>query len=106
MIAAVYAFAVLFIAFRGGAAPVIDHADRNLAGRRRISSTAPAHPQAEGEVAGCHSRSSTRRSATRSSSSSSTIYYFGLLIFLWGKFQKRGQVKSTEVAPSHTAARW
>ena len=93
MLAATYAFGVMFLAFGVVPHQWIDHADKNLGWSKDKIIYGPGgilKPQALGRL-DTRSRCSTRRSAT-SSSSLIHVVFFGLIIFMWGWWQKRGQV--------------
>lgn len=100
MLAATYAFGVMFLAF--GVAPHqwIDHADKELGWSRDNIIYGPGgilKPQS----AGGWNPITLQYEAVRDIVVVQIhVVYFGLLIFMWVWWQKRGQVKTTEVEVS------
>jgi hypothetical protein len=100
MIAAVYAFGVMFIAFGVVPHQWIDHADKNLGW------TKAKHVHGPGGILKSKADGGWLPLTLQYESLRDTVvvlihvYYFGLLMFLWSKWQKRGQTKSTDVATS------
>ena len=100
MLGATYAFAVLFLAFGVVPHQWIDHADRNLGWSRTRIVYGPGgilKPQSEG---GWNPITLQYEAVRDIVVVVIHVYYFGLVIFLWTKWQKRGVSKSTDVATS------
>jgi hypothetical protein len=100
MLAATYVFGVLFIAFGVVPHQWIDHADKNLGWTKAKIVHGPGgilKPKAEGGWLPLTLQYEALRDTVVVIIH---VYYFGLMMFLWSKWQKRGQTKSTEVATS------
>jgi hypothetical protein len=101
MLASVYVFATMFIAFGVVPHQWIDHSDKNLGWTKNMIIYGPGDifkPQALGG----HFPFTMSYEAIRDIIVIVIhLWYFGLLIFLWSKWQKRGEVKAgTEIATS------
>jgi hypothetical protein len=100
MLAAVYTFAALFIAFGVVPHQWIDHSDKNLHWTKAKIIFGPGgilKPKAFGG----HFPFTMQYEAVRDIVVVLIhAYFFGVIIFLWLKWQKRGQTTSTEVATS------
>ena len=100
MIASVYAFGVMFLAFGIVPHQWIDHADKNLGWSKDKIVYGPGgilKPQS----AGGWNPITLQYEAIRDIVVVVIhVFYFGLMMFLWSKWQKRGQVKTTDVATS------
>jgi hypothetical protein len=100
MLAAVYVFGVMFLAFGIVPHQWIDHADKNLGWSRDRIVMGPGgilEPQALGGV--------LPLTITYEAIRDIVVVllhalYFGLIIFLWSWWQKRGQVKTAEIEVS------
>ena len=100
MLAAVYSFGVLFIAFGVVPHQWIDHSDKNLGWTKAKHIHGPGgilKPKADG---GWLPLTLQYEAVRDTVVVLIHVYYFGLLIFLWIYWQKRGQVKTTEIATS------
>ena len=100
MLASIYVFAVLFIAFGIVPHQWIDHADKELGWNKAKIVYGPfdiLKPQAYG---GWFPFTIPYEAIRDIVVVLIHVFYFGLLMFLWSKWQKRGQTKSTEVATS------
>ena len=100
MIAAVYAFAVMFLAFGIVPHQWIDHADKNLGWSRDRIVMGPGgilEPQVNG---GWMPLTITYEAIRDIVVVVLHVIYFGLLLFIWSWWQKRGQVKTTEIEVS------
>ena len=101
MLAAMFSFAVMFIAFGVVPHQWIDHADKNLGWTKSKIVYGPfdlMKPQAFG---GNFPLTVSYEAVRDIVVVVIHVWYFGLLIFLWGVWQKRGQTApSTEVATS------
>ncbi len=105
MLASTYAFGVMFLAF--GVAPHqwIDHADKNLGWSRDKFIFGPSlpflHDPLRPQSMGGWFPMTLQYEAVRDTVVVLIhVVYFGLLIFIWVWWQKRGQTKSAEVALS------
>jgi len=101
MFASMYAFGVMFLAFGVVPHQWIDHADKNLGWTKTKIIHGPGgilKPQALGG----NFPFTLQYEAVRDIVVVLIhVWFFGLLIFLWGKWQRRGQVStSTELATS------
>ncbi len=101
MLASVYVFGVMFIAFGVVPHQFIDHADKELGWSKNNVIFGPGDifkPQAYG---GWFPFTMSYEAVRDIVVIVIHLYYFGLLIWLWSAWQKRGQVKAgTEVATS------
>ena len=101
MIAAVYVFAVMFIAFGVVPHQWIDHADRNLDWSKSKIIYGPfdlLKPRANG---GQFPFTASYEAIRDTVVVVLHVWYFGLIIYLWGVWQKRGDAKpGTDVATS------
>ena len=97
MLAATYAFAVMFLAFGVVPHQWIDHADRNLGWSRDRLVLGPGQilkPQALG---GWMPLTLQYEAIRDTVVVLLHALYFGLIIFIWAWWQKRGQVKTAEI---------
>jgi len=101
MLAAMFAFAVMFIAFGVVPHQWIDHADKNLGWSKSKVIYGPfdlLKPQAFG---GSFPLTISYEAVRDTVVVLIHVWYFGLIIYLWGVWQRRGQAApSTEVATS------
>ncbi|HSB85939.1 MAG TPA: hypothetical protein VLD86_06520 [Ilumatobacteraceae bacterium] len=101
MIAAVYVFAAMFLAFGVVPHQWIDHADRNLGWSKSKIIYGPGDilkPKANG---GNFPFTASYEAIRDTVVVLLHVWYFGLIIYLWGVWQKRGETKpGTEVATS------
>ena len=101
MLASVYVFGIMFIAFGVVPHQFIDHADKELGWSKSNVIFGPGDifkPQAYG---GWFPFTMSYEAVRDIVVIVIHLYYFGLLIWLWSVWQKRGQVKAgTEVATS------
>ena len=100
MIGATYVFALLFLAFGVVPHQWIDHADKNLGWSKAKIVFGPfdlLKPQAFG---GWFPFTLQYEAIRDIIVIVIHVFYFGLMIWLWGKWQKRGQTTSTELATS------
>ena len=100
MLAAAYAFGVMFLAFGIVPHQWIDHADRNLGWSRDHIVMGPGgvlKPQALGRLDAAHAHYEAIRDVVVVILHA---VYFGLIIFIWSWWQKRGQVKTAEIEVS------
>jgi hypothetical protein len=100
MLAATYAFAVMFLAFGIVPHQWIDHADKNLGWSRDRLVLGPGQilkPQALGGWMPLTLQYEAIRDIIVVVLH---VIYFGLIIFLWSWWQKRGQVKTAEIEVS------
>ncbi len=101
MLASVYVFGIMFIAFGVVPHQFIDHADKELGWSKSNVIFGPGDifkPQAYG---GWFPFTMSYEALRDIVVIVIHLYYFGLLIWLWSVWQKRGQVKAgTEVATS------
>ena len=101
MLAAVYVFGVLFVAFGVVPHQWIDHADKNLGWTKAKIVYGPCDilkPQADGGWLPLTLQYEAIRDTVVVVIH---VCYFGLMMFLWSKWQKRGQAKSTERRDQH-----
>jgi hypothetical protein len=102
MLAAVYVFGTLFLAFGVVPHQWIDHSDKNLGWTKAKIVHGPGgilKPKAEGGWLPLTLQYEAIRDTVVVLIH---VFYFGLMLFLWSKWQKRGQVKAagTDVATS------
>ncbi len=100
MLAAVYVFGVMFLAFGIVPHQWIDHADKNLGWSRDRIVMGPGgilEPQALG---GRLPLTITYEAIRDIVVVLLHAFYFGLIIFMWSWWQKRGQVKTAEIEVS------
>ncbi len=100
MLAATYAFGVMFLAFGVVPHQWIDHADRNLGWSRDNIVLGPGEilkPQALGGWMPLTLQYEAIRDIVVVLLHA---IYFGLIIFIWAWWQKRGQVKTAEIEVS------
>ena len=100
MIAATFAFGVMFLAFGVVPHQWIDHADKNLGWNKAKIIYGPFNifqPKAYG---GNFPLTMQYEAVRDLVVVLIHVWYFGLLIFLWSKWQKRGKSTSTEVVTS------
>ena len=101
MLAAVYAFGTMFIAF--GVAPhqFIDHADKNLGWSKNLIIYGPGDILKPKALGGHFPFTMSYEAVRDIVVIVIHVWFFGLLIYLWGKWQKRGDVaRGTELATS------
>lgn len=101
MIASVYAFAAMFIAF--GVAPhqFIDYADKELGWNKTYIIYGPFDVLKPKALGGPFPFTMSYEAIRDIAVILIHVWYFGLMIFLWSKWQKRGDEKpSTELATS------
>jgi hypothetical protein len=101
MLASVYAFGVMFIAF--GVAPhqFIDHADKELGWSKNLVIYGPGDILKPKALGGWFPFTMSYEAIRDIVVIVIHVWYFGLMIWLWGKWQKRGDVKpGTELATS------
>ncbi len=100
MLAATFAFGVMFIAFGVVPHQWIDHADKNLGWNKAKIIYGP-YDLLKPKAFGGNFPFTMQYEAVRDTVVVLIhVWYFGLLIFLWNHWQKRGRTKSTEVATS------
>jgi len=102
MIGSVYAFGVMFLAFGIVPHQWIDHADKNLGWHKDKLVFGPGgilKPKADG---GWFPLTLQYEAVRDTVVVIIHVYYFGLLMFLWSKWQKRGQAPAagTEIETS------
>jgi len=100
MLGSVYVFGVLFLAFGVVPHQWIDHADKNLGWTKAKIIYGPfdiVKPQAYG---GWFPFTMQYEALRDIIVVVIHLFYFGLMLWLWSKWQKRGQTKSTELATS------
>jgi hypothetical protein len=100
MLSATYVFGVLFLAFGVVPHQWIDHADKNLEWTKAKIVHGPAgilKPQAEG---GWFPMTLQYEAIRDTVVVLIHVFYFGLMLWLWSKWQKRGDVKGTDVETS------
>jgi hypothetical protein len=96
MLAATYAFGVMFVAFGVVPHQFIDHADKELGWTRANLIYGPFDLLKPRSVGGRFNPINIGYEAVRDTVVVLIhVWYFGLIIFLWGFWQKRGQVKAT-----------
>lgn len=101
MLAAVYVFAVMFIAFGVVPHQWIDHSDKNLGWTKNLIIYGPGDIFKPKALGGNWPFTMSYEAIRDIIVIVIHLWYFGLLIFLWSKWQKRGDVKpGTEVATS------
>ena len=100
MIAAVYVFGVLFIAFGVVPHQWIDHSDKNLGWTKAKHIHGPGGIVKPQEDGGWFPLTLQYEFVRDTVVVIIHVYFFGLMLFLWSVWQKRGQTKSTEVATS------
>lgn len=100
MLAAMFVFFLLFLAFGVVPHQWIDHADKNLGWSKSKLLYGP-FDILKPKALGGHFPFTLQYEAIRDIVVVVIhLWYFGLMIFLWSVWQKRGQVKSTEVETS------
>jgi hypothetical protein len=100
MLAAVYVFGVMFLAFGVVPHQWIAHCDQDLGWNKAKIVHGPGgilKPKAEG---GWFPMTLQYEAIRDTVVVLIHAFYFGLIIFLWSKWQKRGQVKTVEIATS------
>jgi hypothetical protein len=100
MLGAVYAFGIMFVAFGVVPHQWIDHCDRDLGWSRQNVLYGPGGILKPKVLGGKFPLTLTYEAVRDTGVVLIHVWYFGLIIFLWSKWQSRGQVKSTEVATS------
>lgn len=100
MLASTYVFAVMFVAFGVVPHQWIDHADKDLGWDKNKLLYGPGDifkPQSQGGWFPITLQYEAIRDVVVVVIH---LWYFGLMLFLWSVWQKRGQTKSTELATS------
>ena len=100
MFGAMYVFLVLFIAFGVVPHQWIDHADKDLAWNKANLIYGPGGILKPQEKGGWLPLTLQYEAVRDVVVVVIHLYFFGLVIFLWHKWQTRGVVKSTELATS------
>lgn len=100
MLAATFAFGVMFIAFGVVPHQWIDHADKNLGWNKAKIIYGPFDLLKPKAFGGNFPFTMQYEAIRDTVVVLIHVWYFGLLIFLWNHWQKRGRTKSTEVATS------
>ncbi|MEK7424576.1 MAG: hypothetical protein AAB131_12145 [Actinomycetota bacterium] len=100
MLAATFAFGVMFLAFGVVPHQFIDHADKNLGWNKAKILYGPFDLLKPKALGGFFPMTLQYEAIRDTVVVLIHVWYFGLLIFLWSKWQKRGATKSTEVATS------
>ncbi len=100
MLAATFAFGVMFIAFGVVPHQWIDHADKNLGWNKAKIIYGPFDLLKPKAFGGNFPFTMQYEAVRDTVVVLIHVWYFGLLIFLWNHWQKRGRTKSTEVATS------
>ena len=100
MLAAVYTFAVFFLAFGVVPHQWIDHSDKNLQWTKSKVVYGPFDLLKPKALGGHFPFTIPYESIRDIIVVVIHVYFFGLMIFLWGFWQKRGQTTSKEVATS------
>jgi len=100
MLAATFVFGLLFLAF--GVVPdrFIAHADAELGWSKNLIIYGPGDILKPKALGGHFPFTMSYEAVRDIVVILIHVWYFGLLIFLWGKWQKRGETTSTEVATS------
>jgi hypothetical protein len=100
MLASVYAFGVMFLAFGVVPHQWIDHADKNLGWNKAKILYGPFDILKPKALGGNFPMTLQYEALRDTIVVLIHVWYFGLLIFLWISWQKRGTKKSTAVATS------
>ena len=101
MLASVYVFATMFIAFGVVPHQWIDHSDKNLGWTKNLIIYGPGDIFKPKTLGGHFPFTMSYEAIRDIIVIVIHLWYFGLLIFLWSKWQKRGDAKpGTEVATS------
>jgi hypothetical protein len=101
MLASVYVFATMFIAFGVVPHQWIDHSDKNLGWTKNLIIYGPGDIFKPKALGGHFPFTMSYEAIRDIIVIVIHLWYFGLLIFLWSKWQKRGDAKpGTEVATS------
>lgn len=101
MLAAVYVFGVMFVAFGVVPHQWIDHADRNLGWSKSKIIYGPFDLLKPKALGGNFPFTASYEAVRDTIAVVLHVWYFGLILYLWGVWQKRGDAKpSTEVATS------
>jgi hypothetical protein len=101
MLASVYVFATMFIAFGVVPHQWIDHSDKNLGWTKNLIIYGPGDIFKPKALGGNFPFTMSYEAIRDIIAIVIHLWYFGLLIFLWSKWQKRGDAKpGTEVATS------
>ena len=100
MLAATFAFGVMFIAFGVVPHQWIDHADKDLGWNKAKIIYGPFDLLKPKAFGGNFPFTMQYEAVRDTVVVLIHVWYFGLLIFLWNHWQKRGRTKSTEVATS------
>ena len=101
MLAAVFAFGTMFVAFGVVPHQFIDHADKNLAWNKANVIYGPWDILKPKALGGGFPFTMSYEAIRDIIVILIHVWYFGLIIYLWGKWQKRGDgAPSTELATS------
>jgi hypothetical protein len=101
MLAAVYVFFVMFVAFGVVPHQWIDHADRNLGWSKSKIIYGPFDLLKPKGLGGNFPFTASYEALRDIVAVVLHVWYFGLILYLWGAWQKRGDAKpGTEVATS------
>jgi hypothetical protein len=100
MLASVYVFGVLFLAFGVVPHQWIDHADKNLGWNKAKILYGPFDVLKPESLGGPFPFTIPYEALRDIVVVLIHVFYFGLLMFLWSKWQKRGQTKSTAIETS------
>jgi len=93
MLAAVYVFATMFIAFGVVPHQWIDHSDKNLGWTKNLIIYGPGDIFKPKALGGNWPFTMSYEAVRDIIAIVIHLWYFGLLIFLWSKWQKRGDAK-------------
>ena len=105
MLAAVFAFGVMFIAFGVVPHQFIDHADKELAWTRSKIIYGPGDILKPKAFGGWFPFNMSYQAVRDIVVVVIHVWYFGLMIFLWSKWQKRGDGKPTTALETSTYGR-
>jgi hypothetical protein len=100
MLASAYAFGVMFVAFGVVPHQWIDHADKDLGWSRQNVIYGPFDILKPESLGGSFPMTLTYEAVRDLVVVLIHVWFFGLIIFLWLKWQARGQTKAPEVATS------
>ena len=107
MLGATYAFGVMFLAFGVVPHQWIDHADKNLGWNRTRIVYGPGGILKPQSLGGWNPITLQYEAIRDIVVVVIHVYFFGLLIFIWMWWQKRGQTTTTGDRDEHaTAVRW
>lgn len=100
MLAAVFAFGVMFVAFGVVPHQFIDHADKDLGWSKSLIIYGPFDLLKPKALGGPFPFTMSYEAVRDIVVVVIHVWYFALLIFIWGKWQKRGDKPVTEIATS------